>query len=459
MFRFHPHRVIALALALAWTMACGSFESWPSLGMSSPYDAYARSLQPTAVASGATQPSIVNDWLAAGETAIEEPVALDLPFREALHFDPRQAQATAYELALDRGQELVARVAVPEGYGAPCFLDLFLISEAGEARRDSTRRVAQAKKDATELRFNVRRKGTYVLRLQPEMAADGLYDLEVINEASLVFPVAGSGAEDVGSTFGDPRSGGRRHDGVDIFAPRGTPAVAATDGRVSKVGSNRLGGKVVWLRGDGLSFYYAHLDSQEVSFGEAVTAGEIVGRVGNSGNAATTPPHLHFGIYDGGAVDPLPFLGSSRQPPPITVDLDWLGGWGRIQGKEVNLRRGPSTDTAVLDSLPRSTVVSLLGAHRGWYRAELPDGRRGYLFGSLLEPADKALRGLTIDEAGRSLRYRPQPEAAVVHALESGQRVEVLGSFEDYLLVRQGDARLGWITKTPPPAAPAVVVN
>ncbi len=448
---------LLLAALLLWTLACGSFDRLPSLRPASPYDAYARSLTETAALSKAAGNSIAGDWVSAGELAIDQPVDFDLPFQEAMFFDPRRVKAVAYRLELRRGQTLVGEVEVPEDNGAPCFLDLFLVAESGETPRDKPKRVAQAGKGSTELTHRVRRSGTYVLRMQPAMAARGLYTLDVVYQASLTFPVAGHDPRAVASVFGDPRSGGRSHHGIDIFAPRGTAAVAATNGRVTRVGSNRLGGNVVWMRGDGVSFYYAHLEAQSVSTGQAVKAGDTVGRVGNSGNAATTPPHLHFGIYDGGAVDPLPYLSASSAPSPVEVDTDRLGGWARIRGNQVNFRQGPSTQTAVLDKLPRSTVARLQGAHRGWYRAELPDGREGYLFASLTEGTDKPLRRLTIDRHGRPLQYLPEPSATIAANLPPGHKVEVLGSFGDYLLVRPDEETVGWMPEQPvaDPAAPA----
>lgn len=108
------------------------------------------------------------------------------------------------------------------------------------------------------------------------------------------------------------REGGRRrHEGIDIFAPRGTPVRAATQGIVLRVGHNRLGGKVVWVLGPGgQRHYYAHLDRfAGVYAGMPVEAGAVLGYVGNSGNAAGTPPHLHYGIYTAaGAINPYPFL-------------------------------------------------------------------------------------------------------------------------------------------------------
>jgi murein DD-endopeptidase MepM/ murein hydrolase activator NlpD len=98
---------------------------------------------------------------------------------------------------------------------------------------------------------------------------------------------------------------------VDIFARRGTPVLAAGSGIVTRVGTNGLGGKVVWIarptRGE--AHYYAHLDRQLVTVGTRVQEGDVIGFVGNTGNARFTPPHLHFGIYtSGGAVDPLPYI-------------------------------------------------------------------------------------------------------------------------------------------------------
>ena len=102
------------------------------------------------------------------------------------------------------------------------------------------------------------------------------------------------------SSFGAERDGGQReHHGIDILAPRGAPVLSAGDGVVSSVAVTDIGGKVVWVLDPArdLSLYYAHLDSQGVSPGTRVRAGDALGTVGNTGNARTTVPHLHFGIY------------------------------------------------------------------------------------------------------------------------------------------------------------------
>jgi hypothetical protein len=112
--------------------------------------------------------------------------------------------------------------------------------------------------------------------------------------------------------WGDNRDGGKRsHEGIDIFAPKLTPAIAGAAGVVTGVREGGLGGKTVWLRVDDKNtfLYYAHLDKQLVQEGQRVNKGEVVGLVGNTGNAKHTPSHLHFGVYtNDGPVNPLPFV-------------------------------------------------------------------------------------------------------------------------------------------------------
>lgn len=110
-------------------------------------------------------------------------------------------------------------------------------------------------------------------------------------------------------TWGAPRSGGRRHKGVDMFNARNTPLVAVVDGTV-RFSSNSLGGLSTHVYSDdGVTYYYAHLESHpgNLSSGQRVSAGTIVGYLGSSGNARYTSPHLHFEIRPGGvAVNPYP---------------------------------------------------------------------------------------------------------------------------------------------------------
>jgi len=127
-----------------------------------------------------------------------------------------------------------------------------------------------------------------------------------------VFPVFGENGQ-FSSDYGAPRAGTGWHQGNDIFAPIGTPVLAVSDGVLSKVGVNTLGGNRLWLTDDlGNAYYYAHMSgyAAHVADGVRVKAGEIIGFVGNTGQAITTPPHLHFEIHpgDGPSVDPYPYL-------------------------------------------------------------------------------------------------------------------------------------------------------
>lgn len=135
-----------------------------------------------------------------------------------------------------------------------------------------------------------------------------LLQQELPTENSLPSPLP---AQHLTDTWGGARSQGRSHEGIDIFAKRGTPIQATTQGIVSKVGENTLGGRVVVIVGPGgAGHYYAHLeDYADISPNDWVNSGDIIGYVGDSGNAKGTPPHVHYGIYiNGSAVNPYPLL-------------------------------------------------------------------------------------------------------------------------------------------------------
>ncbi len=130
----------------------------------------------------------------------------------------------------------------------------------------------------------------------PRAAGDGYID-------TIICPVQGGSA--YGNTWGAPRSGGRRHQGVDMLAPTGTPLQAVVSGVVSH-GSNRLGGVTMSLQGDnGNRYYYAHLVGYEGLPGR-VEQGQVIGYIGDTGNATGTP-HLHFEIRPGGGVPVNPY--------------------------------------------------------------------------------------------------------------------------------------------------------
>ncbi len=152
----------------------------------------------------------------------------------------------------------------------------------------------------------------------PEVTAA---DLAALRAAGLRVPVRGVPAARVPSTFAESRGGGRRHEALDIPAPRGTAVVAAADGRVHKLFASAAGGLTVYVLDPAGRFvyYYAHLDAYRpgLAEGQAVRAGDELGTVGSTGNTNAAAPHLHFAVarvadprrwWEGTPVDPKPLL-------------------------------------------------------------------------------------------------------------------------------------------------------
>jgi len=159
--------------------------------------------------------------------------------------------------------------------------------------------------------------------------------------ASAPFPVAGLAT--YSHDFGFPRyvPFPHLHEGTDIFADFGTPIVASSPGAIAGIGDQTIGGNSIWISSDdGNGYYYTHLlgFAEGLYVGQRVEAGTVIGYVGNSGNAATTPPHVHFEIHPpvmdakgkkmiaGGARTLANGQGSTNTPaadPKATLDM-WL---------------------------------------------------------------------------------------------------------------------------------------
>lgn len=245
----------------------------------------------------------------AAQHAVSHATAVTLPHRSNTSFDRHTALALGIRVSLRRGQRLEARATADGPAPAQAFLDIYTAAEDEGPAHDPTHAgggLWTATYDAPDDR-------DVIVRVQPELLRGGDLRLDLRAGPSLRFPVAGADVSAMQSRFGAERDGGRRrHEGVDIFAPRGTEVVAVAPGIVTRVSDTGIGGRVVWVWNParGLSFYYAHLDEQKVTPGTRVDSGTVVGTVGNTGNARTTPPHLHFGIYElgRGAIDPLFFI-------------------------------------------------------------------------------------------------------------------------------------------------------
>jgi peptidoglycan LD-endopeptidase LytH len=243
-------------------------------------------------------------WLAASRKALEFPQPIQLPYRQIGHFQSDKPHSLGLKFRAKQGERLTFTLSKK--------LTAFLIySDLFKASSPDAAPVLSADTSSSQYSFDVEETGEYVLRLQPELFRSGDYNLSISVGPSLSFPVSYTKAN-IGSLWGDDREGGKRsHEGIDIFAPKHSQAIAVADGYVTGVREGGIGGKTVWLRPEGKNYtlYYAHLDKQLVHEGQFVKQGDVVGLVGNTGNAKYTPSHLHFGVYTiNGAIDPLPFV-------------------------------------------------------------------------------------------------------------------------------------------------------
>jgi hypothetical protein len=409
-----------------------------------PHEEYLMGLSTSGLAASA----LGQEWMTASRDALEHPMALELPFQEEGYFPREEPSALGYRLTLRRGQRLTVTVEIDNGRagGPKLFLDLF------RAAPDTLRPPVHvlSPEPGELLVFEPRRTGDYLLRIQPELLRSGRFRVTIENDAALEFPVAGRTSRAIGSYFGDPRDGGRRdHHGVDIFAPRGTPVVAVSEATVRRVDTTAVGGRVVWLRdrSRGASIYYAHLNQILTRAGAQVRPGDTIGTVGNTGNARTTPPHLHFGLYfqGEGPSDPWDYL---HQPPgeieAVEVALDGLGRWARVGKEAIDLRDRPAGDARVLMDLPSHTAVRVLGGVGQWYRVRLPDGGSGFVAGRLTEELGEPLWLERVARA-QSIQADPLPGAPIMDELEDGSEIPVLGTFGGFLYVRAPSGRAGWM--------------
>ena len=157
----------------------------------------------------------------------------------------------------------------------------------------------------------------------PVSIAEGV----VVGPAGLALPVQGIKPEQLVDTYTQARAGGaRRHDAIDIMAGEGTPVLAAADGKVEKLFfSDGGGGITAYVRSPDQrwTYYYAHLQGYAPGLveGQQVKRGQVLGRVGHTGNANPAGPHLHFAInrmepgqkwYQGEPINPYPLLAAKK---------------------------------------------------------------------------------------------------------------------------------------------------
>jgi murein DD-endopeptidase MepM/ murein hydrolase activator NlpD len=255
---------------------------------------------------------------------------LDSLFGSDSNFLDSARRATLLDRVDAQGNEAIAQLAVvsdelhvkQSGLGkqlaqSKASLDLLHAKEvAEEAAVAGARQAEQLLRDRLAAQQRLAEFRTLVARAQaqahvtassPEPSGGGGAG-QIIGSGGWVCPV--QGPHSFTDTFGAPRGNGRTHQGNDIFAPLGTPVVAVVNGSVFFQGDPN-GGNAAYVSGGGNTYYYAHLNDY-VGGARNVSAGELIGHVGNTGDAAGGPTHLHFEIRPGGpngaAIDPYPTL-------------------------------------------------------------------------------------------------------------------------------------------------------
>ena len=435
-------RCFPVVLLAAWVSACTGVG--PTTGLfrsSSPHEQYGQSLKTAKL----DQTALGTDWLAAGERALRDSLKITVPYRESGYFSANKAFAVGYRMDAQRGDRFLVRVETQGQKTTQVFIDVLALES-----RNRISPVAASKADTNVLAWEPRRTQTYLIRIQPELLRSGRYTISITREPALSFPVQGRDSRQISSFFGVARDGGRRrHEGVDIFAPRGTPALAVVDGIVTGVGTSSLGGNVAFLSDNdrNIRLYYAHLDRWNVQNGQRVSVGDTIGFVGNTGNARTTGPHLHFGVYgfNEGATDPLPFIRLGRGPAKqFLLSAARLGNSVRVSAGRTAVRPAPTADAPILRELPKSAALTIVGGTDTWLRVELPDGLTGYVASAATEPATRPLRTFTLP-APVNLLDAADPAAATIDTLPTGSAVNVLAGSGSFLLVKKADGQTGWL--------------
>ncbi len=405
----------------------------------SPHEEYEANLEE----AGLNNYRLGHNWLHAASTGLSNPVDVEIPFSEALIFDFKNAPAATYKLLLKEGQNLHILVEPEQLDTSHIFLDLF------RNNNDEAERIAYAKKDSLRLNYKIKRDGEYLIRIQPELMTQGLFTIYLFTNASLDFPVPDKDFTSISSFFGDPREGGNRnHEGVDVFAPRGTPVLAVSPGRIVRTGTNRLGGKVIWANDTerGYNYYYAHLDSQLVKPGMRVSTGDTLGLIGNTGNAITTPPHLHFGIYAYGrrSIDPYVFFHRTEMPVTDSVQISQLAGkWTTTTAPQTNFRTAPAIAVNVDTVLTANTPLLVKGIAGEWLRVELPEGKDGFVYESLVKPIDQAIHKYQAAEK-KIIRIRPTASSPAKGFADTDEPIAVYNEYNSWQLVLYGN-EFGWI--------------
>lgn len=268
------------------------------------------------------------EWLEATRAALDDALEVQVPFAAPAELSQETAAvAFAFDALAGQTLEIAVERAPRTPADTPIYVEVFRVVDVlGQALRQ---RLSALRPSESSFTTRLPSDGTYHVLMQTNAEGEGRYTLTAELGAALPFPVVGADADAIRSPFGASReSGQRHHEGVDIFVQRLTPVLAVASGRAMPR-QDSLGGNTVWLNTPGTSYYYAHLDRVAVRDGQRVKPGDVLGYVGNTGNARDTPSHLHFGVYRWGRdpIDPLPLLVGQRfDGKPATARMAGAGG-------------------------------------------------------------------------------------------------------------------------------------
>lgn len=344
-------------LLIALALLAGSCKSVNNIfSKKTPHEKYAEQLEDKALDITPEGKA----WLSLANKALTNACPVKLPYQQNGFFHADKPHALGLKFTASLGEKITFNLQKNTTGPYVIYADVY-------KQEVTTIHLFSADTSSAQFSFNVEESGTYFLRLQPQLYHHGEYKLTVNVSPSLGFPVLGNKAT-IGSFWGADRDGGKRsHEGIDIFAPKLTPAIAASPGTITGVQEGGIGGKTVWLKVNNSNtyLYYAHLDEQLVQQGQTVDEGEVLGLVGNTGNARFTPSHLHFGVYTtGGAVDPLPFVSLQIKPPQTAPAKSLLAYLQLIKPQKL-------TDGTIVAA---NTELVPLAVNAKGYLAEMPDG-------------------------------------------------------------------------------------
>ncbi len=335
--------------------------------------------------SGLNSTKIGVEWTQKANKSTIEAAELEVPISIQGSFKSKSVEAKSWKLDLERGSTLEVQLDWNPADSSELIVDLLYGTEFEELKS------FRASEEPFQLEADD--SGLYYIRIQPELLGEGTFTLTINGIPTYaVFPVQGKNSASIQSFWGDDRDGGARsHEGVDIFAGRGTPVLAPVEGVVSSVKTTPRGGKQVWVRDKSRNWnlYFAHLDSQLVRNLQRVEPGDTLGLVGNTGNAISTPPHLHFGIYSRGAMNPFPVLQTEFDRSKV-AETTPFSSIMKVNVDQANLRTMPSTNGDVLFKIASQTPVFIQAATTNWFQIQTLDGLIGYLSKSLLSAVDSS---------------------------------------------------------------------